>query len=238
MLLLAYARDGSAREANLKRIPQQEILDGDSVSQDAAVESLSDLRWVNRWFGGVSTTAFLLRRAMRKSELRSASVLEVAAGDGYSIAHAAKRLKQENLQVEPLCLDRRELQSPAQCCERTVVGDALELAFPPASFDFVSCGLFVHHLAPAQVIAFINGALNAARYAVLINDLRRSSLHLATVYAGMPIFRSPISRSDGLASVRQAYTPDELRELMSQTNATSMELRTRYLFRMGAIAWK
>jgi 2-polyprenyl-3-methyl-5-hydroxy-6-metoxy-1,4-benzoquinol methylase len=223
---------------SLKRIPQHEVLDSDLVSPQEAVESLADLRWVNRWFGGVSTTAFLLRRAMRKSGLRSASVLEVAAGDGYSIVHAARRLKNEDLEVSPLCLDRREVQAPAHCCDRAVVGDALQLTFPPASFDFVSCGLFVHHLAPAQVIGFINGALKAARHAVLINDLRRSSLHLAMVYAGMPIFRSPISYVDGLASVRQAYTPEELREMIRQTNATSLELRTRYLFRMGAIAWK
>jgi hypothetical protein len=38
--------------------------------------------------------------------------------------------------------------------------------------------------------------------------------------------------------VRQAYTPEELRQLMGQTNAASSEIRLRYLFRMGAIAWK
>jgi SAM-dependent methyltransferase len=222
----------------LKRIPQHEVLDEDSVSPEAAVESLGDLRRVNRWFGGVNTTAYLLRRAMHTSGLRSASVLEVAAGDGYSIAHAAKRLKLENLNVDPLCLDRRRVLAHAQCCERSMVGDALNLNFPPGSFDFVSCGLFVHHLAPAQVVAFVNSALKAARYAVLINDLRRSSLHLGLVYLGLPIFRSPISYSDGLASVRQAYTPEELRNLITRTNASSTEIRTRYLFRMGAIAWK
>ena len=58
------------------------------LSPEAAVESLGDLRRVNRWFGGVRTTAYLLRRAMRGSGLRSASVLEVAAGDGYSITRA------------------------------------------------------------------------------------------------------------------------------------------------------
>lgn len=222
----------------MKRIPQHEVLDEDSLSPEAAVESLGDLRRVNRWFGGVNTTAYLLRRAMHTSGLRCASVLEVAAGDGYSIAHAVRRLKLEDLNVDPLCLDRREVKSPVHCCERAIVGDALNLSFPPGSFDFVSCGLFVHHLAPAQVIAFVNSALKAARYAVLINDLRRSSLHLALVYLGYPIFRSPISRVDGVASVRQAYTPEELRDLIAHTNASSAELRTRYLFRMGAIAWK
>ncbi len=223
---------------DLKRIPQREELDDDTLKPEAAVESLGDLRRVNRWFGGVSTTVYLLRRAMRGSGLHSASVLEVAAGDGYSIMQAAKRLKEEHLEVEPLCLDRRGLRREAHCCERAVVGDALALAFPAGSFDFVSCGLFVHHLAPEQVIAFMNRALTVARHAVLINDLRRSSLHLTLVYAGMPIFRSPIAFRDGVASVRQAYTPEELRELMRQTRAAHSELRRRFLFRVGAIAWK
>jgi hypothetical protein len=222
----------------LKRIPQCEELDDNALSPEAAVESLGDLRRVNRWFGGVSTTAFLLRHAMQGSGLRSASVLEVAAGDGYSIMRAAKRLKEENLKVEPLCLDRRGLRHEACCCERSMVGDALDLTFPAASFDFVSCGLFVHHLAPEKVIQFVNGALTVARRAVLVNDLRRSSLHLALVYAGMPIFRSAIAFRDGIASVRQAYTLDELRDLMRQTKAAHSEVRTRYLLRMGAIAWK
>ena len=222
----------------MKRIPQQEILDSDAVTPEDAAQSLRDLRWVNRWFGGVRTTTDLLRRAMQARNLRSASVLEVAAGDGYSISEAARRLRAEKLQIEVLCLDRRELPGDAQCCERAVAGDALALPFPPASFDFVSCGLFVHHLAPAQVVEFLNGALAVARHAVLINDLRRSRLHLALVYAGWPLFRSRISFIDGLMSVRQAYTPHELREMMRKSRASSSELRTGYLFRMGAIAWR
>jgi 2-polyprenyl-3-methyl-5-hydroxy-6-metoxy-1,4-benzoquinol methylase len=223
----------------LKRVPQREVLDGDTETLDAVLESLGDLRLVNRWFGGVHTTAFLLRRAMNAFNLRSASVLEVAAGDGYTITQAAERLKRkENLDVNPLCLDQRELHRQAHCCEQAVVGNALKLPFPAESFDFVSCGLFVHHLAPAEVIAFVNGALTVARRAVLINDLRRSSLHLALVYAGMPMFRSPISRFDSVASVKQAYTPEELRNLMRQTNAAGTEICMRYLFRMGAIVWK
>lgn len=222
----------------MKRVPQRELLDDYTLSTEAAQESLGDLRLVNRWFGGVRTTTRLLRRAMRTAQLRSASVLEVAAGDGYSIARAADCLNRENLTVDPLCLDRRELHHEAHCCKRTVVGDALELPFPPASFDFVSCALFVHHLAPSEVVAFIDGALQVARHAVLINDLRRSRPHLMLVYAGMPIFRSPIAYSDGLASVRQAYTMRELSALIRQTQAASFEIRKQYLFRMGAIVWK
>ena len=222
----------------MKRIPQHEILDSDEVSPEAAAQSLRDLRWVNRWFGGVRTSADLLRRAMRARHLREASVLEVAAGDGYSIAQAVRRLKIEGFYIDLVCLDRRLLPRDASCCDRAVAGDALALPFPPASFDFVSCGLFVHHLAPAQVVEFLNGALEVARHAVLINDLRRSRLHLALVCAGWPLFRSRISWIDGMMSVRQAYTPRELREMIRQSRASRSELRTEFLYRMGAVAWK
>ena len=222
----------------MKRVPQTEVLDDEDLSPEEAVESLGDLRMVNRWFGGVSTTANLLRRAMKKAGLRSATVLEVAAGDGFTITRAAMKLKAEGLTIEPVCLDRRALNRHEHCCERAVVGDALELPYPAASFDFVSCGLFVHHLTPSQVKKFVNGALTVARHALLINDLRRNPVHLALVYAGMPIFRSAASRFDSVASVRQAYTPKELRELIRQSQSSSVEIRRRYLFRMGAIAWK
>lgn len=222
----------------MRRIPQREILDGDEIASDEAIRSLGDLRLVNRCFGGVRTTAELLRRAMQRSGLRSASVLEVAAGDGYSIAQATRQLRQERLEVDALCLDRRPLERDVHCCERSMAGDALDLDFAPASFDFVSCGLFLHHLAPEQVVAFIDGALRVARRAVLINDLRRSRLHLGLVHVGSRMFRSPVSRFDGLASVRQAYTPTELHDLLRQSRAAESEVRRCFLFRMAAIAWK
>jgi ubiquinone/menaquinone biosynthesis C-methylase UbiE len=222
----------------LKRVAQQEILDSDAVSVEEAELSLRDLRWVNRWFGGVRTTADLLRRAMRARGLRSASVLEVAAGDGYSITQAVRRLGKEHLTIEPVCLDQRALSREAHCCQRAVVGDALALPYQAGSFDFVSCGLFAHHLAPEQVVDFLNGALRVARHAVLVNDLRRSELHLALVYAARPLFRSRISWVDGVASVRQAYTPQELAAMMRRSSASVSEIRRAFLFRMAAIAWK
>lgn len=207
------------------------------MTPEEAKAPLEDLRRMNRWFGGISTTASLLRRAMHACRMNSASVLEVAAGDGYSITHAVRRLERESLRVEPVCLDRRAMKGAA-CCKREVVGDALELTFAAESFDFVSCALFVHHLAAEQVVDFVNGALRVARHAVLINDVRRSPLHLALLYAAGPVFRSAVAHTDGIASVKQAYSPEELRALLTDTAAASVELRTRFLFRIGATAWK
>jgi hypothetical protein len=70
---------------------------------------------------------------------------------------------------------------------------------------------------------------------VLINELRRSWIHLGLVYAGMPLF-SRITRHDAPASVKKAYTAAEMREMVSDGHR--YELRKFYLCRMGVIVWK
>jgi ubiquinone/menaquinone biosynthesis C-methylase UbiE len=121
---------------------------------------------------------------------------------------------------------------------RSVVGSALALPFRDASFDLVSSSLFVHHLEPAEVRQFVNEALRVSRLAVLINDIRRHPVHLGLVYAGLPLYRSRLTRHDAPISIRRAYTPAEMRGLLGQTAAAGVDLRTYYLYRMGIIAWR
>ena len=85
---------------------------------------------------------------------------------------------------------------------------------------------------------FAREALRVCRRAVLINDLIRSRTHLALVYLGLPLFRSRITWHDAPASVRRAYTVDEMRELLSRLPAQRIEMSRHYLYRMGVLVWK
>ena len=71
-----------------------------------------------------------------------------------------------------------------------------------------------------------------------MNDLVRHPLHLALAYAGVPIYRSRITRNDAPASVKQAYTVEEMTELFRTAGAAKVEAQRYFLFRMGIIAWK
>jgi hypothetical protein len=85
---------------------------------------------------------------------------------------------------------------------------------------------------------FVNEGLRVCRDAVLINDLVRCWPHLALVYAGLPLYRSRLTRHDAPASVRQAYTVEEMRALLRKTRASRVEIRRRFFFRMAVIVWK
>lgn len=220
----------------MKRVAIPELLDTDSGSPTEIAASLSDLNRINRWFGGISTTTSMIRRVAQKLRVSSLSMLEVAAGSGYVPERARRKLVHDGIELEVTLLDR----APSHLVNgnRAVAGDVLALPFRNASFDLVSSVIFLHHLSPGPVIQSVNEALRVCRSAVLINDVVRHPIHLALVYAGYPLFRSRLTHHDAPASVRQAYTPAEMQDLLKHTSAAQVEIHRHYLFRMGVIAWK
>lgn len=222
----------------MQRVSTQEILDSDACPPVEVETSLRDLCRINRWFGGIATTRRLIERVASTTGRKHFSVLEVAAGFGEVSKIAGRQLAHKGITLDVTDLDR--VRTHLLRGNRAVVADALALPFQDGSFDLVSCSLFAHHLEPAELARFTNEALRVSRCAVLINDLVRHPLHVALVYAGFPLMRSYVSRVDGLASVRRAYVPDEMRQILSAGTETAarVEISRHFLFRMGVIAWK
>ena len=219
----------------MKRIPSIELLDSDAGTPREVAKSLRDLQMFNQWFGGISTTEKLVRRALGDHRRPSASLLEVAAGAGF-VPAKIRELLSPNLDLNITLLDRARTHLNGS--KRAIAGDAGALPFADDSFDLVSCNLFVHHLAPDEFQQFAREALRVCRVAFIINDLIRDPLHLALTYAGFPLYRSRITRNDAPASVRQAYTPAELQEFLQPLASGPVQISRHYLYRMGIIAWK
>jgi ubiquinone/menaquinone biosynthesis C-methylase UbiE len=214
-----------------------EFLDDDLGTAAEVADALADLRHINAWFGGTQTTITLLRQVACSNGIQQLSVLEVGAGSGDVPLAAQRAFALEGVTLNVTTLDRLASHLPANGAA-SVVGDALRLPFRDETFDVVSCSLFAHHFSPDALLLFAREALRVCRRAVLINDLIRSRLHLALVYLGLPLFRSRITWHDAPASVRQAYTVNEMRELLAPLPAQRTEISRHYLYRMGILAWK
>jgi ubiquinone/menaquinone biosynthesis C-methylase UbiE len=237
----------------MQRIDGPEILDSDACSVADVEISMRDIGRVNRWFGGVTTTLKMAERAAVASGVNRLSLLEVAAGSGEVPEMVRERLARRGIALEATLLDRAGSHLPigdSSCrnpCgqNRSVVADAFALPFRDRAFDLVSCCLFAHHLSPKQLAQFVREGLRVSRRALLINDLVRHPLHLALAFAGFPLMRSRIAWLDGLTSVRRAYIPREIQNMISSafsSDAASLqprvEIARHYLFRMGIIVWK
>jgi SAM-dependent methyltransferase len=223
----------------MRRVNTLEILDSATCPPEEAARSLQDLGRINRWFGGVATTQALIERVARACGANHFSLLEVAAGFGDVPRIAAEQLARQGIIVDITLLDRFRSHLRGR---RALVADALALPFSDGSFDLVSCNLFAHHLEPEELARFLREALRVSRRAVLINDLVRHPLHLALVYPGFALMRSHVSRVDGVASVRRAYVPEEIRDMLSAAfppaRTPQVEIFRHFLFRMGVTVWK
>ncbi|HKE31765.1 MAG TPA: methyltransferase domain-containing protein [Candidatus Angelobacter sp.] len=220
----------------MKRVVIPELLDSDAGTSREIEDSLADLRTINRYFGGVHTMTELLCDVASKRQLRKLSWLDVAGGNGELTHLASESLRSQGIEVQPVLLDR--MPSHLNGRYPAVAGDALALPFQKNSFDVVGSCLFIHHLEPPNVVRFVNEALRVARHAVLINDLIRHRLHVALAYTGFALYRSRLTRHDSVASVRRAFTVDEIKAILQQTEAFKVEIKTFLPFRMGVIAWK
>lgn len=215
-----------------------ELLDSDSGTPREVEGSLADLRMFNRYFGGVRTMSALLREVASELRLNELKWLDVAGGAGDLAVLTQRSLCTSGIALDPVVLDRAPTHLSS--AHQNVCADALALPFRDKSFDVVSSSLFVHHLEPAEIVAFAYEGLRVARYAFIINDLIRNPIHLALVLVGRPIYRSRITRHDGPASVRRAYTTCEIRKILENGHvaAARISIHRFYLYRMGVIVWK
>jgi methyltransferase family protein len=220
----------------MKRVPCQELLDTDAGTSDEIAASLNDLKSINRWFGGIGTTESMVKRVAQGSGSRRLSLLEVASGFGDLPKTIRQHSQRYGLELDVTLSDRSA--SHLDHSFPAVAADVLSLPFPDNSFDIVHSALFMHHLGPEQVVSCVQESLRVSRRAVLVNDVIRHALHLILVYSGLPLFRSRLTHHDAPASVRQAYTIDEMRNMLARIPGARIEIGRHYLFRMGVIVWK
>lgn len=220
----------------MERVVRPELLDTDAGTPAEISASLADLQRINRWFGGSSTLCDLLLRVAQPARMWQFSVLDVGGARGDLIQDVRNRLAQRGLRLAPCVVDRASTHLDG--CLPSAAADALSLPFASDSFDLVTCSLLAHHFSPSQLLAFVEEGLRVCRIALVINDLRRHPLHLGLVYAGNLLFRSRITRHDGPASVRAAYTGREMYRLLRDSSAAKVDLTRHYLFRLGVIVWK
>jgi ubiquinone/menaquinone biosynthesis C-methylase UbiE len=229
----------------MERIVEDEWLDDDRGTPAEIDAALQGISLANRRFGGVRLHARLLKQAFtRVPREQRPHILEVASGRADVLQAALLQLGVA-AQVAPdvTLLDRSAAHLPdprawpsALPTPHTAAGDAVALPFPDASVDIVSCCLFLHHLEPPQITRYLAEAQRVARVAVVINDLERSALHYRLAQLNRVIDRSRISRHDGPASVRRAYTYNELASMLANTGCNFL-LERAYLYRLGAILW-
>jgi len=226
----------------MRRVITTELLDDDLGTPGEISTSLDDLWRINRRLGGVSSSLRMLDQFFSRTDMRTARILDVGCGDSRLAGHLRAQLLNRGIQTEFFVLDRRltHLKSgkPAAAGLRPVVADVFAMPFSEASFDVVMCNLFLHHFSGETARELLRSLARVAKSAVLVNDLERHVLPYLFIRVAYPFARSRLTRHDGPASVRQAYTRGELAALAREAGFHNFEAQRVPPFRLGLTLWK
>jgi ubiquinone/menaquinone biosynthesis C-methylase UbiE len=210
------------------RIESDELLDEHDAPREDMERSLRDLRFINRYFGGV----WIYRALVEQFAPRS--IVDVGTGTSdllEAVADIPLRIGVD-FKIDHLLYSRTGSRV------HRVVADARQLPFRDATVDLVTSAHFFHHFSPSENEVILTESLRIARKGVAVNDTRRhyAPLLFVLLLSALRLF-GRITRYDAPASVRQGYTVSEAREVVRRVGAKGEVVR-KWPFRFGILLWK
>jgi ubiquinone/menaquinone biosynthesis C-methylase UbiE len=223
-----------------------ELLDGPLDDPDTLRGNLRDLARINRRLGGIAAS----RRAidgLLDGRSGTHTLLDVGTGAAdiplalvLATATTARPIRATAVDArDEVLAAARELEPRLRDTAGLglVTGDGRSLPWADRSFDVVHASLLLHHLEPADAIAFLTEASRLARHGIVVNDLVRSRIHwLGARLLLAATTRNRYTRHDGPMSVRRAYTRVELRALLAAAGLRPVAEAGAFLGHRVAIA--
>jgi SAM-dependent methyltransferase len=221
-----------------RRRPSREWLDDPALPSGEMARSLAEIAKLDRLWGGSAALARWLSGQPGGRDGRRTTVLDLGAGSALPTRSLRRYLQGAGVSASVFAVDVqwRHLIAGARMDGReplpAIAADALRLPLPDGCVDWAVSTLLLHHFSPDALRALFVEIRRVARRGFVLLDLRRHALpFLFSKLAGPILFDSAVSAHDAPASVRQAYTPRELRRILADAG-THAVVRRLFPFRI------
>jgi ubiquinone/menaquinone biosynthesis C-methylase UbiE len=215
----------------LKRSYEKEIMDDFSINDDRVGDALNEIKHVNKFLGGISTSKAGLRFLFNHKKSDPMKVLDI--GSGASDIFEALHKRYPNLNV--YSLDRNERICEIIKAEKTASPIYCDAQNPPIKKESVSvvhASLFLHHFTEDEIKKLIKSSLSIAKYGMIINDLRRSVWALIGIKLLIFLFsKSAMVKNDAPLSVKKGFLISELINMLENLNITNYKIKRKWAFR-------
>ncbi len=186
----------------MHRADVTELLEDPSLPEDVVAKAYHDLARTQRLLGN---TAVILRR-LRESEEPIGSVLDIGCGQGALLEEIHRKLG-----LSVVGFDLRPAPSSNEV--PILAGNAANDPLPRADVALAVC--LIHHLPEADVVSMIRNVSRSC-HRLIVLDLVRHWMPLVLFSVFIKPLLHPINASDGITSIKRAYTPRELRAMVDE----------------------
>lgn len=223
-----------------QRSYELEHLDKGDYTAEEYEGCISELQLVNQWLGDASALRRTLLREIEAADLRSFSVLDVGAGSGelLRVIAAWARENQRTPHLYGVELNARSAlaiieESREYSSIRGIRGDAFQLPFADAQFDYAICSLFTHHFTDQQVTKVLRELERVARRRLFVIDLHRHPVaYFFYTTVGRLFLHNRLLREDGALSILRSFKPDELVQLAASAELRKVKVERYFPYRL------
>ncbi len=219
----------------MKRSYKAEIMDDFSIQDERIDIALRELKTINKFLGGISTTKSALKYFV-DSEKKEIKVFDIGSGSSDNLT--ASNNKSLRLQIISVDKNLRVLKSSDNTSEK-INSDAFDLPFKDNSCDIVHLALFLHHFKEYEIQKLLMEFLRIAKRGIIINDLQRSYLALIGIKLLTILFsKSEMVKNDAPLSVKRGFSKSELLKILSDAGIKNFIIRWKWAFRWMVVIKK
>lgn len=211
-----------------------EWMDREQPVSEELEKDLENLVSLNRYFGSHRIIRRFLSGWLQRGQ--SYRVLDIATGSGdiprIMIDWARTRgisMKVDALDANPATLEIARKQSGQYPEIQFLRGDARSFE-SGETYDLVCCSLALHHFTEDDAARVLRRCRELSHRFTLVTDLERSLSTSIGVWAVTELlYREPMTKADGRASAKRAFSFNELRALAEVAGWKDF-CHTRFLF--------
>jgi hypothetical protein len=206
-------------------------MDDFSISDDRIDNALNELKLVNKFLGGVSTSKSGFKIIFNNDNYEKIKVLDIGSGSSDIFQELIKKFPK----LKIFSLDRNK-----RICEvikngnttQPIYGDAIAPPVKEESVSVVHASLFLHHFNEDEIKEIIKSSLSIAQNGIIINDLRRSVWALIGIKTLIYLFsNSTLVKNDAPLSVKKGFIKSELINLLEELRITNYKIKRTWAFR-------
>jgi len=210
-------------------------MDDFSIRDSRIDDALKELKIINNYLGGVSTTVSALEYFTR-DKLISLKIIDVGSGSSDNLIIAKNTYP--NLQI--LSVDKNiSVLNYSKNSLQKINSDAYHLPFKDECCDIVHIALFLHHFNEDQIKKLLDEFLRICKKGIIINDLQRSLLALAGIKLLTVLFsKSILVKNDAPVSVKRSFNKSEIINFLRKSGISNYIIKYKWAFRWMVVIKK
>ena len=210
-------------------------MDDFSIQDERIDTALSELKIINKYLGGISTTQAALKLFLRNDN-KEFKVLDIGSGSSDNLIAAKDSFP--NIKILSIDKNLRTLTAVKNFIPK-INSDAFYLPLKNDSCDLVHVALFLHHFTEDQIKKLLNEFLRISKKGIIINDLQRSYLALLGIKLLTLLFsKSEMVKHDAPISVKRGFSKSELNKLLEELSISDYIIKRKWAFRWMVVIKK